>query len=93
MLFEGGITAVEFCSPCATLRGFPFRIASLSGGAFQAARTRFHPATVASTVATSACAALRNRSPEHHINVWMFSDDQPNHLYSTIFLFGIWQFR
>src|SRR5713101_7189571 len=51
-------------------------------------RTRFHPSSFASTVATSACAALRNRSPEHHINVWMFSDDQPNHLYSTIFLFG-----
>lgn len=85
---EVGITEVEFCGFPATLHGFPFRIASLSGGAFQAARSRFHPATVASTVATSACAALRNSSPEHHVNVWMFSDGQPDHLYSTIFLFG-----
>ena len=35
-----------------------------------------HPATVASTVATSAVELVRNSFPELHINVWMFSDGQ-----------------
>jgi hypothetical protein len=49
---------------------------------------RVRPVTAASRLRHLVASQRQNSFPEHHINVWMFSDGQPNHLYSTIFLFS-----